>query len=570
MEYEFFEDSDMEDESEEGASHVKEEARSAGNESRASTITLSSDGELEEEMNGEESDDDAFDAALIYEKEASEHEHLKQDVKIAAKAWPELERELCFPSVQIEAPVSGNEGTCSVVLTLNVSTLPDLCRRLWELGTAVTVSVILDGIHKEKFRSCEQRPVVLARIDSDKPSKFPVGECLSNVVKPLVTHTYSLPENISPNEAGSFFLMLYEQLVERLRTLTEFCMVCGSKLYAGGLLPSICAGELCQYQYQELGLLDGLTTPRVSAPVLSLLLMAFNAAVSSPRWKDILTPAPSARDRDRLLKEAKQLYKKVDKKWGFVESGLDVHSVLACAMPCAKEILNSPSTYQNFKKATPSVAEFLEWLVISNQSYLELVPQKYNVDYLKTPHQFVFVADTPQKQAEFDELVKSNGRKTRYLFHGSRMENWHSIIRSGLRNMSGTKYQLVGAAHGAGIYLSNHLATSYHYCTRFDVGNVSENCVNNKCCMSSVTEGGMTLLAVVEVVDTPQTYRYNKDNIVVVLEEKWCSIRMLVTYSGKNVPNIDLNNMNSESRKQIKDVAHMYKTADLEERAKHF
>lgn len=113
-------------------------------------------------------------------------------------------------------------------------------------------------------------------------------------------------------------------------------MVCGNKLYAGGLLLSICDGALCQYQYQELGelrfhcnlifclkldvsgshlslsydcnivytslpllfypnhicslsgLMQGLTTPRVSAPVLALLMMAFHAAVSSDRRQDIL------------------------------------------------------------------------------------------------------------------------------------------------------------------------------------------------------------------------------------------------------------------------------------------
>ncbi|GMR31274.1 hypothetical protein PMAYCL1PPCAC_01469, partial [Pristionchus mayeri] len=166
--------------------------------------------------------------------------------------------------------------------------------------------------------------------------------------------------------------------------------------------------------------------------------------------------------------------------------------MLGCAMPCAREILHSPSNYQAFKKETPRVAQFIEWLVISNQSYLELVLKQLNVGYLQTPHQFLFVADTPQKQAEFDGLVSRNGGRTRYLFHGSKMENWHSIIRSGLKNMSGTKYMLVGAAYGDGIYLSNHLATSHKYCTLFHTRNISQNCVNNNCCFScNVKEGGM-------------------------------------------------------------------------------
>ncbi|GMR38063.1 hypothetical protein PMAYCL1PPCAC_08258, partial [Pristionchus mayeri] len=317
-------------------------------------------------------------------------------------------------------------------------------------------------------------------------------------------------------------------MVERMNTITEFCMVCGDKLYASGLLPSICSGVLCQYQYQELGVMEGLTTPRVSAPVLALLLMAFNAASNSGRWKDILTPAPSARNREGLIEEAKRLYKEVDKKWSFVEGSLDVHHMLGSAMPCASKILESSGNYREFKKSLPNVAAFVEWLVISNQSYLELVPKDLNVDFLQTDNQFLFVADSPAKQAEFDALVKENGGKTRYLFHGSRQENWHSIIRTGLKNMSGTKYQLVGAVHGAGIYLSNHLQTSFHYSSRFDERSISENCQGKKCCMSSLTNGGMTLLAVVEVVDNPEAFRHDQNTIAVVKEEKWCSIRMLV------------------------------------------
>ncbi|KAF8384980.1 hypothetical protein PRIPAC_74122, partial [Pristionchus pacificus] len=529
--------------------------------------------EEEEDSDVELSDaEDDYEAALIYEKEALPHAFLVEDVKMAAKENLRLEKELCIASVQIETPETGNEGFCRVAMTLNVSSLPEMLRHLWELGSAMTVAVIIEGIHKEQYREFERRPIVLARIDTNKASKFPVGECLINVIKTFVTENYSQTENLSPAVTGSFFSKLYRMLEERMKTLTEFCMVCGSKLYAGGLLPSICAGELCQYQYQELGLMEGLTTPRVSAPVLSLLLIAFSSAAISPRHKDILTPSPSARNRDRLMKDVRELYKESDKKWFFMEEkGLDIHCTLSPVMPCATKILKSTEHYRDFKKATPSIAEFVEWLVISNQSYLEVVPPALNVEFLQTSKQFLFVSDTPAKQAEFDKLVADHGGKTRFLFHGSKCENWHSIIRTGLKNMSGTKYQLVGAVHGNGIYLSNHLNTSFHYCSRFEERMVSDQCTTNKCCMSSAMHGGMVLLAIVEVVDTPEAFGYDKDTIVVVKEEKWCSIRMLVAYNGlaHTAPAVDLKNITNENRDKINEVVQMFKTADLIERARH-
>ncbi len=48
-------------------------------------------------------------------------------------------------------------------------------------------------------------------------------------------------------------------------------------------------------------------------------------------------------------------------------------------------------------------------------------------------------------------------------YSGSHIENWHSIMRIGLINASGTKHQVHGAAYGNGIYLSPHASVSFGY-----------------------------------------------------------------------------------------------------------
>jgi len=53
------------------------------------------------------------------------------------------------------------------------------------------------------------------------------------------------------------------------------------------------------------------------------------------------------------------------------------------------------------------------------------------------------------------------------LWHGSSLENWYSIFRNGLRNLSNSGMMTAGAAHGAGIYASNNLQTSYGYTARY-------------------------------------------------------------------------------------------------------
>lgn len=56
--------------------------------------------------------------------------------------------------------------------------------------------------------------------------------------------------------------------------------------------------------------------------------------------------------------------------------------------------------------------------------------------------------------------------KTTYLYHGSPSYNWHSILRNGLKNYSGSGKQSHGAAYGAGIYLASNNATSEGYSLR--------------------------------------------------------------------------------------------------------
>ena len=53
---------------------------------------------------------------------------------------------------------------------------------------------------------------------------------------------------------------------------------------------------------------------------------------------------------------------------------------------------------------------------------------------MSTPYQYMLLTSTPEKEARFAALKKQYG--SFMAFHGSPMENWHSILHNGLRNMS--------------------------------------------------------------------------------------------------------------------------------------
>lgn len=48
-------------------------------------------------------------------------------------------------------------------------------------------------------------------------------------------------------------------------------------------------------------------------------------------------------------------------------------------------------------------------------------------------------------------------------YHGTHLENLHSIIHTGLQSMSGTRLQRTGANFGAGIYLSTVYDTAFRW-----------------------------------------------------------------------------------------------------------
>lgn len=116
-----------------------------------------------------------------------------------------------------------------------------------------------------------------------------------------------------------------------------------------------------------------------------------------------------------------------------------------------------------------------------------------------------------------------------FCFHGSSLENWYSILRNGLRNLSNTALMTAGAAYGAGIYASANYATSYGYTARYTGGN--RHWAN----ISPQLQHGF-VIAIVEII---KKSGYGKDanyGIVVVPEEDDIIIRYLFVLKGQGYP----------------------------------
>ena len=124
-------------------------------------------------------------------------------------------------------------------------------------------------------------------------------------------------------------------------------------------------------------------------------------------------------------------------------------------------------------------------------------------------------------------------QKTVYLYHGSRRENWHSIMQNGLKIGSHNKYFLNGAVYGVGVYLSNNINLSLGYSQTLEG-----------------TEGNrQMILAIFEVIDNPKWHK--SGTIFVVDDENALVLRYLLVFNDAYNPvlqgifkaiNIKLNN----------------------------
>ena len=85
----------------------------------------------------------------------------------------------------------------------------------------------------------------------------------------------------------------------------------------------------------------------------------------------------------------------------------------------------------------PLTFPMLQWIIGSNSSHIVSLPPQRRIACLGTDMQFLLASQSPEKEGRFQRLKKEHG--SHFGFHGSRPENWHSIIRGGLKNASGTK-----------------------------------------------------------------------------------------------------------------------------------
>lgn len=186
-----------------------------------------------------------------------------------------------------------------------------------------------------------------------------------------------------------------------------------------------------------------------------------------------------------------------------------------------KEIINTSNSDLDISEKLGDLYSFIKFVILTNKTYIRSekmleTKQLFNDDESLNNNKFINfqVIHNPK----IEEKFKTNSPQ--YLFHGSSIGNWYSIMRNGLKNYSGTTMMANGAAYGNGIYLSDEISVSFQYSLRgYSGSNNSKN---------------LYVIGVLQISDKKEQYKKAK-NIYVIEDENKILLRYLILTSGSNL-----------------------------------
>eukprot|EP00761_Pharyngomonas_kirbyi_P014852 gb/GECH01014883.1/.p1 GENE.gb/GECH01014883.1/~~gb/GECH01014883.1/.p1 ORF type:complete len:656 (+),score=165.10 gb/GECH01014883.1/:1-1968(+) len=293
----------------------------------------------------------------------------------------------------------------------------------------------------------------------------------------------------------------------RLPTCTSYCVMCDREHEIASLRLLPCNKPECKFRFNELGLGCSLKYElEHNSEVVDLLISMACSAASSQRGDLLFDPFPT----DFIQGDKKYFRGLLD----CLQSVPDVGSLRDIA------INNDEQTLRNEMEKTDQYSyRLVRWLVTTNRAVLK--PVKNEISEMQTSHQYVLLSSTPEKEAAF----KSIESKKILAFHGSPFENWHNILRNGLKNASGTKYQMHGAAMGSGIYFATNSSTSVGYSRP---GNGWKN---------SMFGESVSCIALCEVITETNIARGG--GVYVIPNEEHVMTRYFFVYKNQSIPGVD-------------------------------
>lgn len=229
--------------------------------------------------------------------------------------------------------------------------------------------------------------------------------------------------------------------------LFSYCTICGENI--SSLCISSCRNCINNYMSLVTGntIIDYYNDDKMA---LNMIILTAYACMKHPKRKEIFKPFPSFISSCEELESSTKF------------SYQNFNSLL--------EIINKVNNdYELFDMIGVTDYSFLKFVVLTNitniKSDLLFNKNNRNIFDQKIAGNIFEQNEVMTFQVRHDPLTeeKFTTDYPQYLFHGSTLANWYSILRNGIKVFSGTGLMAHGAAHGTGIYLSDNLNVSFNY-----------------------------------------------------------------------------------------------------------
>jgi len=256
------------------------------------------------------------------------------------------------------------------------------------------------------------------------------------------------------------FLDVANELVGNTMRCTKTCVICNKPLAFEMLKPSICDSPLCLYSYDQYGLgVDVAAIIKSKGQVVDLLISSTKAAAMGDIKR--FNPFPNAIEVRQVVggKEVIHTFKNSSGKPDKTKVGNVLEKIPSIAD--LQKFPDSPTIKEYLDGIDILCYPLLRWCLTSNRAHMSSLKPSDRITQIGTTIQLLLLSCPPKKELKFQQEKKKKG--SFYAFHGSAFNNWHCILRQGLKNYSGTEFMTTGAVYGNGIYLAPDSGTSLSY-----------------------------------------------------------------------------------------------------------
>jgi hypothetical protein len=326
----------------------------------------------------------------------------------------------------------------------------------------------------------------------------------------------------------NYMLSMLEFTEQIIRNSPNRCLICGNKMPYSGLKPTVCDLPLCIFSHEQYGLgVDLESSIKKNPDIVDLLItLTYAASISETKRFNPFNPFPmglevKTKGRNNMTVTHNFLNSRGER------DNFKVRTVIEKIPPIQQlsKWVDEGNLKEKCDAVDPLLYMLLRWILASNRCHLKKLEPQEQIREMETPHQYILLSSTPSREKRFQELKSQYGSV--YAFHGSPLGNWHSIMRNGLENMSGTEAQLHGAAYGKGVYLAPTSNTSVNYMKY--VSTWSHSMFN------SPTLGCMTMCEVIK----HSSLKGQPNPFYVVADETLLTTRYFFLYTNQTQVHVD-------------------------------